>query len=81
MLSTRNREVGKDTCTGRIVGDLRRESGRGHAAESKWMNYSSGTSGAGSKIDQVLDKDMVQAAVEVVEVAVLTEQASMNGLV
>jgi hypothetical protein len=54
-------EAGKDTCRGRTMDGLRGESG-GQAAESKWMNYGSG---AGSKIDLVLDTDMVQEAVEV----------------
>ena len=56
------REARRDTCRGRIMGGLRRESGWGRAAESKQMNYGSGV---GPKIDPVLDTDMVQAAVEV----------------
>jgi hypothetical protein len=52
-------EAGNDTCRGRIMGGLRSESGWGQA---KRMNYGSG---AGPKIDPVLDTDMVQAGVEV----------------
>jgi hypothetical protein len=55
-------EAGKDMCRGTIMGGLRRKSGWGQAAESKRMNYGSG---AGPKIDPVLDTDMVRAVVEV----------------
>lgn len=55
-------EVGKDTCRGRSMGGLRRESVWGQSAESKRMNYGLG---AGPKEDPVLDMDMVQAAVGV----------------
>lgn len=56
-------EVGKDTCRGKTMGGLRRESGWGKSVESKRMGYGLGT---GPKEDPVLDMDMVQEAVEVV---------------
>jgi hypothetical protein len=52
-------EAESDACRGRIMGGLRSESGWGQATES---NYGSG---AGPKIDSVLDTDMVLAVVEV----------------
>ena len=50
-------EVGNDACRGRTTGSLRSESGL--------ATDSNGGSGAGPKIDQVLDMDMVLEAVEV----------------
>lgn len=55
-------EAVKDTCKGRIMGDLCRELGRDQVAEAERTNYGSD---AGPKIDLVLDTDMVQVVVEV----------------